>query len=394
MDIWKDHSPDAKKQRWQALWQMEDLPRPLWFIPACPMLAIPMERQRRHLTLDKLFSDKHVQLSESLKFNRFYSVIQRFWAQDDFVMRLQPQMGVGVFASAFGSRIEFPPDQMPWSHYVITAHQPAAKVFDFMPPSVRDGLLGDVLDFAAYFHKKAGNRYPIAMTDLQGPIDTASLIWDTSELMAAIYTDPEAVHHLMRLITDLTIKFVKEFRNQVGEFVPAHFPPVYLPDGMGIAVSDDNMVMMSPSTYAKFCIPYLNELSEEFGGIIIHTCGNAEHQLDVLSKIHKLRGFNFSVSETRFAAVWSKLGGKTVLIPHCTSEVIVERFLNAVEWVEHVLKIKTHNRGLALMIPPDVGDMHQTKQAMSLGKEESYYAHLWELIQMPGRIRKLIRQYA
>jgi len=394
LDIWNDHSTDAKKQRWQALWQMEDLPRPLWFIPACPMLAIPRERQRRHLPLDKLFSDKQVQFRESLKFNRFYSCIQRFWAQDDFVMRLQPQMGVGVFASAFGARIEFPPDQMPWSHYVITKNEPAAMVFDLMPPDVRSGLLGEVLDFADYFRKKAGHRYPIAMTDLQGPIDTASLIWDTSELMAAIYTDPEAVHHLMRLITDLIIKFVKNFRNHAGEFIPAHFPPVYLPDGMGIAISDDNMVMMSPSSYKKFCIPYLNELSEEFGGIIIHTCGNAEHQLDVLSTIHKLRGFNFSVSETRFETVWSKLGGKTVLIPHCTSEVIVARFQNALEWVEHVLKIKTHNRGLALMIPPDVGDMHQTKQAMSHGQEESSYAHLWELLQMPRQIRKLIRQYA
>jgi len=394
MDIWKEHSEAAKKERWKALWAMEDLPRPLWFIPACPMLAVPEERMRRKLSVDRLFTDKEVQLKASLGFNRFFKPVQRVWSRDDFVLRLQPQMGVGVLASAFGCRIVFPPEQMPWSHYVINANEDASRVHDLSPPDVRAGLLGEVLDFAAFFQKKTKGRYPIAITDLQGPINTASLIWDTTDFMAAMYSDPEAVHHLMRLTTDLTIKFVKEFRSQVGEFVPSHFPPVYLPDGMGIAVSEDNMAMMSPSTYAKFSVPYLNELSEEFGGIVIHSCGNIEHQLSVLAKVHKLRGINFGVSETRFEAVWEKLGGKTAIIPHCSSETIVEHFRNALEWIEHVLRIKTHNRGLALMVPPDVGNMHQAKHDRALGKSVSYYDNQWDLLRLGYQIRTLIQKYA
>jgi len=42
-DIWKGNSIENRKARWQALWALEELPRPLWFIPADPMLAVPLD---------------------------------------------------------------------------------------------------------------------------------------------------------------------------------------------------------------------------------------------------------------------------------------------------------------------------------------------------------------
>lgn len=38
-----------------------------------------------------------------------------------------------------------------------------------------------------------------------------------------------------------------------------------------------------------FCLPYVNELSEEFGGVMIHSCGNFSHQLDNLAQVRDLR---------------------------------------------------------------------------------------------------------
>ena len=58
--------------------------------------------------------------------------------------------------------------------------------------------------------------------------------------MVAMYTNPKEVHHLMRLMTDLIIAFVKEQRARSPEFLPCHFPPVWLPDGQGIAISEDS----------------------------------------------------------------------------------------------------------------------------------------------------------
>jgi hypothetical protein len=392
MDIWKDQSEEARKERWKALWAMQDLPRPLWFIPASPVLAVSINYFRKKRSVTALFMDRDVQLNESMKFNRFFERVQPLWSRDDFVLPLQPQMGVGVFASAFGCEVKFPWNQMPWSRPLIEAGEPAEKVYELQPPQVRSGLLGDILDFAEYFNRKAGDKYPIAMTDLQGPMDTAYLVWDSCDFMVAMYEHPKEVHHLMRLCTDLVIKFVKEFRGKVREMVPAHFPPVYLPDGMGITVSEDALAVLSRPLYEEFSLPYLNELSEEFGGIIIHSCGNIEHQLPALQKVRGLRAINFGVSETRFEAVWEALGGKTAVIPHCSSEMIVEDFETPFEWVEHVLKAKTHNKGLALMVAPMVGDIY-TANRKKAGRKKAG-AEMMELLMFGRKMRKLIERYA
>jgi len=395
MDIWKEQSLEAKKERWKALWDMQDLPRPLWFIPASPVLAVSLNYFRKKRSVTALFMDRDVQFEESMRFNRFFEMVQPLWSRDDFVLHLQPQMGVGVFASAFGCEVEFPWDQMPWSRPVIKAGEPAEKVYDLPAPDVHSGLLGDILDFAEYFDSKAGGKYPVAMTDMQGPMDTAYLVWDSCDFMVAMYEHPAEVHHLMRLCTDLIIKFVKEFRGKVGEMVPAHFPPVYLPDGMGIAVSEDALAVLSRPLYEEFSLPYLNELSEEFGGILIHSCGNFEHQLPALRKVRGLRGINFGVSETRFEAVWEALGGETAVIPHCSSEMIVAEFSTPFEWVEHVLRAKTHNRGLALMVAPAVGDIFSAGRKKARGgKTGAEITEKMDLLTFGHRMRRLIARYS
>ncbi len=388
MDIWKDHSQEAKKERWKALWAMEDLPRPLWFIPATPVLAVAASWLVKKRSVTGLFMDRDVQLEQSLKFNRFFGLAQRWWSQDDFVLHLQPQMGVGVFASAFGCEVQFPLDQMPWSRAFIKHGDPPEKVYELEEPEADAGLLGLVLEFTEHFEKKAGGKYPMAMTDLQGPMDTAYLVWDSIDFMVAMYDNPREVHHLMRMVTDLIVKFVKKQRELSREFVPAHFPPVYLPDGGGVVVSEDALAVLSPHLYEEFSLPYINELSEEFGGIVIHSCGNFEHQLPVLQKVHNLKGINFGVTETRFEAVWDAFGGKTCVIPHCSAETIVADFRNAAEWISHVMRRKTTNRGLALMVVPAVGDAHQITLDVALGRKTNI--NMKELALMGRNVRRLV----
>jgi len=391
-DIWKSHSLPARKERWKAFWALEDLPRPLWFIPASPVLARFGEWAIKKRSVTELFTDRDVQLSESLKFNRFVKLAQRLWSHDDFVPHLQPQMGVGAFASAFGCQVEFPWNQMPWVHSVIKAGDPATKVYDLEPPGMRSGLLGQILDFGEHFSRQAGDDYPIAMTDLQGPMDTAYLVWDACDFMVAMYEHPREVHHLMRMCTDLIIKHIKEFRTRVKEFVPAHFPSVYLEDGGGITVSEDVLAVLSPRLWEQFSLPYINELSEEFGGVVIHSCGNFERQLPALQKVHKLRGINFGVTETRFEAVWDAFAGKTCIIPHCSEQTLVAKFKNAHEWVEHVLRHKTRNRGLALMVYPVVGDIHAMYMDIALGRGPKL--DKWGLLKFGRDMRSLIKKYA
>src|SRR5690554_5405285 len=116
---WKSNSQQARLARWQALCAMEDLPRPLWFVPADAMLALPLEYAGRRQPVDRLFRCPETQYRETRRFNRLYAWLQRLFYRDDYVPRFQPQLGIGVFASAFGCQVSFPPDQYPMTHSLI-----------------------------------------------------------------------------------------------------------------------------------------------------------------------------------------------------------------------------------------------------------------------------------
>lgn len=339
----------ATIRRWEAFWALEDVGRPLWMIPSSPVLTAAVSGR---VPLPQLFQSKETQLLAQLGTLGWRASAS---IGDDFVPHLQAQGGVTVFASAFGCKIEFFEHTLPWAHPVIQKDDPPKRVYELAPPALSDGQLGAMLEFTDYFVHETGGRYPVAMTDLQGPLDTAYLVWEPSAFMVAMHTNPDEVHHLMRMVTDLIVAFVKEQRARCPEFIPCHYPPLWLPDGGGIAVSDDGLAVLSPKLYREFCIPYMNELSEEFGGLVVHSCGNFSHQLDNLARLRRLRGINFGASETPFEAVWERFGGRAAVIPHLGLNKEFP-FEGNRAYVEHVLEVADHRRGLCIITAPSRAD--------------------------------------
>ncbi len=328
-----------------ALWNLVESPRLRWAFNMCSS-SLPLEGER--LSFADYFQDQEMQLDEQL---RAVDWVARLEIDDLYVPHLRPQGGVTIFASAFGCPIEYQENLYPQCRPVIKRDDPAEMVYDLPRPSVTDGQLGQMLEFTDYFVEKTGGRYPIQMTDVQSPADTAYLIWDSTSFMMAMYDHPREVHHLMRLVTDLTIDFIKEHRARSSEFVPFSYPALWFPDGMGVGISDDMLAVIGPQTYEEFALPYMNELSEEFGGVFIHSCGNIVHQLDVLKKVRQLRGINFGATETPFEAVWEHFNEKTAIIPHTGLNKDIH-FETEIDLLQHVLRNKTHNRGVLVAIDP------------------------------------------
>jgi hypothetical protein len=334
--------------RWGAFWSLEDVGRPLWMIPTTPVLTAA---EVGLVPIRPLLQDRETQLNAQLGLFQWRQSVE---VGDDFVPHLQAQQGVTVFASAFGCEVEFFDHTLPWAHPVIRPGDAPEKVYELPVPAVTDGQLGTILEWGDYFVERTAGRYALALTDLQGPLDSSYLVWEPTAFMLAMYTNPGEVRHLMRLVTDLIIRFVREQRSRVPEFMPCHFPPVWLPDGRGVSVSDDCLAVLSPALYEEFALPYLNELSDEFGGVFVHSCGNFVHQFDNLEKVHNLRGLNFGASETPFEAVWERFGGRTAIVTHLGLNKEIH-FDSEADYVRHVLRTKTHDRGLCVLVIPPGG---------------------------------------
>jgi uroporphyrinogen-III decarboxylase len=219
--------------------------------------------------------------------------------QGDFVPALTPTVGVVTIPSAFGCEVVWPQNDFPAVRPLINDPE---EIADLIIPGLRDGELGRILDYTEYFCTHTYNRFPIRLTDIQGPLDNASLIMGHNNFLLAINTHPQLVHQLLQMITDLTIDFVCQQRELVHEFVPSLMQP-WMPDGWGISISNDDSVMISSRHMEEFGVPYFNQLSDAFGGLYVHSCGNWMHQVPALEKIQNLRGLEFGASEVPFREV-------------------------------------------------------------------------------------------
>ncbi len=268
----------------------------------------------------------------------------------DYVPTLCPALGVIGIPSAFGCEVVWWEKDFPAVRPAI-GDEPGA-IRDLPSPSIVDGELGRILRYTEFFAQETGGRIPIRLGDIQGPLDSAALIMGHNTFLEALYTRPADAHALLRKVTDLTIAFAQEQRTRViragAEFVPAMFQP-WLPDGRGISVSNDECALISAAQHDEFSVPYLNDISDAFGGIYIHSCGRWDHQIPSLMKVRSLRGLEFGASEAPYTTVLPRLGGKTVLACRVGLHRDI-RFRGMADFVRSILATAVTVRGLFIHV--------------------------------------------
>jgi hypothetical protein len=264
----------------------------------------------------------------------------------DLVPALCPTLGVIAVPSAFGAEVVWWENDFPAVRPVI-GERPE-MVNDLRRPKVTDGELGRILDYTRFFIEKTEGRFPVRLGDIQGPLDNAALIFGHTPFLQALLTHPREVHRLMEMITDLMIEFARTQRDLVrglgAEFVPSAFQP-WLPDGEALSVANDVGLMLSPELHDEFSVPYLNRISEAFGGVYIHSCGDGTHLFRSLEKVRGLRGLEFGGSEAAYDRVLERFGGKTVLACRVGLHRDI-RFAGMADYVRKVLKATSTPRGL------------------------------------------------
>ncbi len=276
--------------------------------------TVPVVSRRKYETDPYGFTIKDIVTdSEKMLEHQMYNIEQTTRLDSDWVPFLEPWHGVGIYADAFGSKTSWPEDDYPWTEPCI---EDISQVYKLKPDLAGESpLMEKVLTTIELFQDRTDGRIPIALTDTQSPMNTASLVVRTEELLMSCYTHPEAVHHLLDLITDLIIDFSKMQLGQIGEnkAIPGHLFPAG--GSRGISVSDDNCSMVSPDMYRRFFVPYFNRISRAFGGIYIHSCGDFSQNLDPMLEIEGLLGVNMHIGpgdmDPTVAA--GKLGGKCLL---------------------------------------------------------------------------------
>ncbi|MDW7657152.1 MAG: uroporphyrinogen decarboxylase family protein [Bacillota bacterium] len=160
------------------------------------------------------------------------------------------------------------------------------------------------------------NRLPCSFIDIQGPLNTAAMLWKQDEFMMAMIYEPVTVHMLLEQVTEQLIRIIKAMIAEIGLMSGPLWPYIWLPTDIGVGIIEDYMPLISPKLYREFSIPYVQRISEAFGGVFIHCCGTYEHQLDNLahSQINIL-GMEFHYPYVKPETIFQAFGSSTVIVP-------------------------------------------------------------------------------
>ncbi|MCK9411174.1 MAG: hypothetical protein M0Q53_02660 [Prolixibacteraceae bacterium] len=216
----------------------------------------------------------------------FEKNISNEWSDD--LPFLEPWIGTGVYANAFGCELMWRENDAPDVHYKYHKIDEVANIE--YPEYHKSSAMTMVLDCIDYFKEKTGEMLPISLTDTQSPFDTATLILDTTEFFTACYMAPEIIADFMSKITNLVIEFSKVQTERIGEKLlvrPGHLMPSSCSCG-GISISDDNLAVSSPDINELFSFPCNQKIADAFNGLAIHSCGPWAHTMERLDKIRNI----------------------------------------------------------------------------------------------------------
>lgn len=181
------------------------------------------------------------------------------------------------------------------------------------------GTVGhDILEKMRYFRKRTKGCLPVFETDMQGPFSIASQIWGIERFLTAIYECPDEVNYLLQRCTEVIIEYFKLMLDAVDQdLVPMHcFPLIWFPKEKGVAVSEDLVAVVSPATFRNFIRPYLERIADEFGGVVMHSCGSINHVIHELNQVRGLVGINCSSTETDIERLAQDMNPDYILIAH------------------------------------------------------------------------------
>jgi len=118
----------------------------------------------------------------------------------------------------------------------------------------------------------------------------------------------------MEKITEATIGYIKEMFKRITNLYGVSHEFWYVPKELGIRVSDDTAALLSPNLYREFGVKYNAMIAKEFGGIVVHSCGDVSNVAEAMMEIPGLKGLDFTIPQVQnWEKVRDAVSGKTVL---------------------------------------------------------------------------------
>jgi len=280
------------------------------------------------------------------------------------IPRLVIDFGTVSTAAFWGGKVSVPEGGRKWINPVIHNAEDVENMKADKPGT------GDVKKGYELWKKVCVNMesdgIPCTNIDLQGPLNTLSLVWEQQDFMMAMYDYPEKVHKALEMVTGQLIKNINSIRNLIPTIEAPLWPYIWIPDDIGIGITEDYMPLLSPELYKEFGIPYVKKISDEFGGLFIHCCGQFTHHIENLVESGiNIIGLEFVYPNIDIEKLFSVFGPKAVFVPNIMDKCIPE-FGSMTGYFNHIQDKREEGTRLWYILRPDLDDFTEQVRLMEI----------------------------
>ena len=272
------------------------------------------------------------------------------------IPRLMVDFGTVSTAAYWGGKVYRPDGGCVWIDPIIYATADVSKM------KAIASNLGDnqkMLDFYNIVKRKLNtDSLPCTTFDIQGSLNTLSLMWEQQDFMMAMYDYPDTVHEALDLVTTHLIEVIKTSHNMIPSIEAPLWPYIWLPTDIGIGITEDYMPLISPELYKNFGLPYVRRFADEFGGLFIHCCGQFSHHIDnLVNSGINIIGMEFVYPNIDIKRLFKTFGDSAVFVPNIMDNCIPE-FGSMTDYFKYVHSIRTPDTRLWYILRPDLDDFN------------------------------------
>jgi len=183
--------------------------------------------------------------SEEIWFQANKKVIETF-PEILFLPGFWSEFGMLTEPSAFGAKLVWNEYNLPHADKVINDVSQVGNLINPNPKT--DGLLPFIIQRLVNYQKAIRDMgHEVKFAIARGPLNIASFLMGTTELMMGIMMDPENSHRLLEMITQFTINWI--------EYQKAMFPSIE-----GILVLDDIVGFIGDEECKEYAVPYIKRI--------------------------------------------------------------------------------------------------------------------------------------
>jgi len=208
-------------------------------------------------------------------------IIAHGMTQDDFVPQFFPGCRVATIPDMLGAKENVQTRADGSREYAVcdkllgSADDPRDLPEPVIAP---DSIASFWLDMQAYVLNETEGRLPISVIDMQGPMDVAGQLWGYDNLFLDAMDEGVKTRALLETCTTAFIKLWQRQQELLGDaFVGTHlWGWSWVEEGPnhGASLSMDSLAMISADFFSAHTREHLARISDAFGGLAIHSCGD------------------------------------------------------------------------------------------------------------------------